>query len=67
MNFYFINLQFCTFDARLDVTSLTFHERGTIICTIPPRMGPNTGPVPVQVSNDGLHYCDARVFFVYAG
>eukprot|EP01117_Protostelium_nocturnum_P010524 TRINITY_DN3790_c0_g1_i1.p1 TRINITY_DN3790_c0_g1~~TRINITY_DN3790_c0_g1_i1.p1 ORF type:complete len:537 (-),score=172.27 TRINITY_DN3790_c0_g1_i1:220-1830(-) len=42
---------------------VSFHEQGTLVCTIPAL--PRTGTFPVRVSNDGTNYCETKVFFTY--
>lgn len=39
----------------------TFHEKGTLICTVPP--GLSVGPVVVRVSNDSTNFCESSVYF----
>jgi hypothetical protein len=43
----------------------TFHEQGTLICTVPPLKPADGTSIPVRVSNDGINYCETKVFFTY--
>jgi hypothetical protein len=57
-----------TLRARFGQTEVvpTFHEKGTLICTVPPRTpGTLPGNTLVSVSNDGVRYSDSKVFFMY--
>jgi len=57
-----------TLRARFGHTEVTptFHEKGTLICTVPPRQpGSLQGNTLVSVSNDGVRYSESKVFFMF--
>lgn len=43
------------------ITAANFHEKGTLICTVPP--GLPVGPQVLRVANDSVHFCESNVYF----
>ena len=39
----------------------TFHEQGTLICTIPTQLKPEINGIPVRISNDSVSFCETKV------
>jgi len=49
------------------LSSCHFHEQGTLICTIPPMITSSSkASFPIQVTNDGVNYCETQVYFTYS-
>jgi len=47
--------------------SAVWHEQGTLLCNVPhPSKPPTAEGVPIRVSNDGINFCETKVFFVYS-
>jgi hypothetical protein len=40
----------------------TFHEQGTLICTVPTILKPEPNGIPVRISNDSISFCETKVF-----
>jgi hypothetical protein len=53
-----LKVKFADFDVPCN-----FHEQGTLIISVPSL--PRSGKFPVKVSNDGVNYCETKVFFNY--
>jgi hypothetical protein len=43
----------------------TFHEQGTLICTVPTQLKPELSGIPVRISNDSISFCETKVLYPF--